>query len=284
MNGKELDQELNQEADLPAKFYYDNFPDLPKAKKLKRRSKGNLQLLSYNIHGWKNLHEDVRIVDNIELMLKMISKYDFDILVFQEVGTFRKFLLRDIKAEFKEEGYSHAYGVANGGDKNEKSTSSYLMVISKKKIKNPQSLDLTNHHSSRNCIYVEIDKLKIVAVHLEIGDRYHHLPEGDPRRQKIIFNNTLRRKWQLQRILNNFEEIDVIIGDFNFTKHDPEYEFLVEKGFVSEGIGGNTTPYNKVDFAFINEKSKFKFEEGTNRSIKCNYSDHLPILCEVTRE
>ena len=69
------------------------------------------------------------------------------------------------------------------------------------------------------------------------------------------------------------------MGDFNFSTTDPEFIWLLEKGFRYCKDFTHTTPYNRTDMVFLNNKNKLK--NMNNITIKSNYSDHLPILCEL---
>ena len=211
----------------------------------------------------------------------MLVNYDFDIIVLQEVSIYGKLNFDYIKSDFSDSGYKHFTFCDNGDYKWNPSKNSYLVVLSKQKIKIAESINLTIYNNIRNCLHVKIDNFDIVCVHLEIGERYHYL-DDEKRKAEIQYNNQLKRKWQLERIFNTFKNIDIIVGDFNFMENDPEFKFIIEdKHYLWDGVDTQTTPFNRVDFAFLNIKSKLEFAKFT--VLQCNYSDHLPTVYEISK-
>ncbi len=273
------DDELNPKE----KFYYDNFPDLPK--KFKKSNKHNVQIFTYNVHGWENFDKNTTIYDTYKLIKKMILKYDFDILVFQELASYHKLTLNYIIDDYYDEGYKYYAHCTNGDSRFMKDQNTRILILSKNELKEVKSINLTIGEFTRNSLFVKTKKINLVAVHLEIGKRYHHLKGDDPNRNKIDFNNRLMRKWQLNRIFNNFDKIDIIVGDFNFEQGDPEFQFMIEdKKFIWDRLNSNTTPFNRVDYMFLNQESQLNFVNKGCHIIKCNYSDHLPVICEFSKK
>jgi len=130
----------------------------------------------------------------------------------------------------------------------------------------------------RHCPVIIYKNLKILAVHLEIGKRYHHLNSTDKNRIKIEKENSIRRINQLKEIFNIHKDIDIIVGDFNFTYNDPEFNWLINQKFEYCQDFQDSTPFNRTDMVFIRDKELLNIN---NITIKCNYSDHLLILCEL---
>lgn len=256
------------------KFYNDNIDNT-----LNYKKKGNnLLICSYNVHGWCNINEDIDDIDNFNNIINLFKNCDFDLIVLQEVCTSGVINFDMIWNKFKEIGFIDFHISPNGGCFLSNKSSDYLIIFSKKKFKFSETIDVTKFSFVRKCSVIVYDNIKILAVHLEIGKRFHHLVEGDKKRINIIKFNTNIRLKQLSDILKAHSDINIIIGDFNFTPYDVEFKYLLSLGFEFCGDYKNTTPYNKTDMIFIKNNKVNVIE---NISIKCNYSDHIPILCEL---
>ena len=252
-------------------FYINNAHDPPK--KISKED-DSILVLSYNVHGWKNYNPKIDINENYTNIKKMISNYNIDVVILQHVNTDNKLTLNKILTDFEKEGYNH---FARCSDRD-----GHLIAFSRHKIKMAKCMNIKIHKTDRTCLYVKIRGFTFVAVHLDVGDRFHHLDPDDIKRKEMEYNNELRRKWQLQRIFNTFGYMDAIIGDFNFAINTPEFEMMLdEKKFIWDGLYANTTPYNRTDYMFLNTKSKYRIINS--RIIRCNFSDHLPIIMEFAK-
>lgn len=235
----------------------------------------SLIICSYNVHGWVNINAKINVGENFVNILKMIKDYnDIDILVLQEV-CFRDHLTEEyIKEEFKKLGFIDSFSVPNGGCFLNSKDTDYIMIFGKEKFQKKIAIDVTIARWKRSCLIVKYKSINILAVHLEIGKAFHHLPINEYRK-KIESDNTKDRIIQLDQLLKN--DIDVIIGDFNFTPIDPEFKWLLGNQFKYCNDLTQTTPFNRTDMVFI----KDKINNINNKSISCNYSDHLPIISEI---
>ncbi|ARF11295.1 endonuclease/exonuclease/phosphatase family protein [Klosneuvirus KNV1] len=258
--------------DILIKFYADhpdNYLDYL------REESNSLIICSYNVHGWVNINAKINVADNFANILKLFQDYDdIDILVLQEV-CFRDYLTENyIKEEFQKIGFNDSFSVPNGGCFLNSMKTDYIMILSKEKFQMKKEIDVTIARWKRSCLIVKYKSINILAVHLEIGKSYHHLPINEYRK-KIESDNTKDRIIQLNKLLNN--DIDMIVGDFNFTPNDPEFKWLLDKEFIFCQDLTHTTPFNRTDMVFI----KDKISNINNKSISCNYSDHLPIISEI---
>lgn len=240
-----------------------------------REDPKSLIICSYNVHGWVNINAQIKVADNFVHILKMIKDYnDIDILVLQEV-CFRDHLTEEyIKEEFQKLGFVDSFSVPNGGCFLNSKSSDYIMIFGKEKFQMNKAIDVTIARWKRSCLIVKYKSINILAVHLEIGKAYHHLPRNE-NRKKIELDNASNRINQLNQLLKN--DIDVIVGDFNFTPDDQEFKWLLSKQFTFCNDLTRTTPFNRTDMVLIKEK----IININNKSISCNYSDHLPIISEI---
>lgn len=253
------------------RFHTNNAHDPPK--KISKED-DSILVLSYNVHGWKNYNPKISINDNYNTIKKMLTSYDLDLIILQHVNVDNKLTLDKIITDFKKDGYNH---YARCPDRD-----GHMFIFSKHKIKVAKCMNIKVHKTDRTCLLVRIKGFTFVAVHLDVGDRFHHLEPNDPVRKGMEYNNELRRKWQLERIFNAFGYMDAIIGDFNFAINTPEFEMMInDKKFSWDGLKHDTTPYNRTDLMFLNCKSKYRIVNS--RIIRCNYSDHLPIVTEFRK-
>lgn len=237
----------------------------------------NLLLCSYNVHGWVNINANINYKDNFKYIVAMLSKINADILVLQEVCLRGGLTETHIYNEFNKLGYTDYMIVPNGGCHLKNNTSDYLMVFGKKSLINKVDIDCTNGKYTRHCAIIEYDTFKIANVHLEIGDRFHHL-SNDNVKIAIQAKNANLRINQLNEILYFDNSIDIFFGDFNFIPNDPESIWLRNKNYIYYGNDENTTPYNRTDMLFANNKINIV----NNVQIVCNYSDHLPVVYELS--
>lgn len=258
--------------DLLIKFYVDHADNCID---YLREDSNSLIVCSYNVHGWVNINAKVNISNNFICILKLFQDYnDIDILVLQEV-CFRDHLTEKyIIEEFKKIGFIDSFTVPNGGCFLNSKATDYIMIFGKEKFTMKTEIDATVLKWKRSCPIIRYKTINILAVHLEIGKAFHHLPLNEDRKKKEL-DNTQDRIKQLDQLLKN--DIDMIVGDFNFTPNDPEFKWLIDNQFKFCRDLTNTTPFNRTDMIFI----KDKISNINNRSINCNYSDHLPIISEI---
>jgi endonuclease/exonuclease/phosphatase family metal-dependent hydrolase len=157
-----------------------------------------------------------------------------------------------------------------------KSSMSYIFIFSKYDMKDCKSIDITCYQSVRNVINVVVKNISITAVHLEIGQRFHHLEAGRER-YEIVRRNSNDRLYQLDQIIHTFNP-DVIVGDFNFTINDREYTTLLNRKYYVYPDFVDTNPFNRCDWLY-GKVGTIDIIKGW--TIKCNYSDHLPIVTYI---
>ena len=260
-------------------------------------------LLSYNLHNFQNLDPNVSNNSNTLNILGLVSKYqnNAEILCFQETS-FKT--LKDktyFETELMSMGFKHFIYAKNGDytfkdtdidttliccfSKNGKfsvvdttiTQKEYAYSIESKKYITPNGASTSedglslNRFENRRQILIESNTIGIVCiVHLSIGVRETTNPTINI---PIRFANSNLRILQLTKIL--LYEPDIIIGDFNFTADDPEAKFLLSKGYqlpTEIQLNEKSTPHNRVDLCFS------KKQLGNNVLLKCNYSDHLPMI------
>lgn len=242
-----------------------------------KKNKSNLLILNYNIHGWVNLNKNINNSDNFLNIFNLIKNIpDLDLIIFEEV-CFNNITPEYISNTYKSLGYIDFYYVPNGGCFRNPTKTDYIFIMAKFQFQNKNLLDITKSRFTRFGLYFEYNKKKIIVTHLEIGKRYHHIKNGIYK-NKTISENILDRKSQLDLLLDKFADPDIIIGDFNFSPQEPEFDYLISKGFNFTGDKNiNTTPYNRVDLIFLNNNINLVSE----KIINSNYSDHLPVLFEI---
>jgi endonuclease/exonuclease/phosphatase family metal-dependent hydrolase len=242
-----------------------------------KQGNDNILICSYNVHGWVNIDDSIDNHKNFYNILDLLTKCKADIIVLQEVCLQGGFDEEVIFEHFRQLGYMDYAIAQNGGCFLNRFASDYIMIFSKKMLENSQILKSKPFIFTRNCILVEYANTKILLVHLEIGKRYHHLDFNSPTRKKFIDRNVDMRTDQLREFLKT--NPDIIVGDFNFGLDEFELGWVQKNGFEYCGNLINTTPYNRTDMVFTKKDKGIRHINSV--TIKCNYSDHLPILCEL---
>lgn len=241
--------------------------------KIHKDKDNSIIIASFNVHGWVNLNKKIDVKTNIENIVSLFAPMDIDVLVLQEVCLDTINTFNELKKRFN---FPYAISAENGGCFLREKGTDYIVVFSKKNITNYEIVNLSFGKYIRNIIRFEIDNnIKIAALHLEIGERFHHLPNGDIR-NNIIKNNTNVRIKQLKHL---YENMDILIGDFNFTFQDKEFIWLKEKGLSYYSLNfDDTNPYNRCDMIFLSNRVTSLWDI----ILHTNYSDHLPIIAEIS--
>jgi hypothetical protein len=241
-------------------------------------------IMSYNLHMFENISNDIQQSENMINILKFIKHYknNIDILFFQEFKL-DKLLLEQFMTIINSFGYLYTYTTHNGG--------STLVCFTKIKceatiIDTTYSLTKNDHtylekiykytgnkiidfNMPRNQILLHYHNMNICGVHLSI--RAPLLINDNEYVTKL--NNHIRIT-QLKKLITN--KPDMIIGDFNFTIDDKEHEFLSNYYYNINMDNDKSTPYNRVDHVYYHKNINLD-----NKLLICNYSDHLPIVQEI---
>lgn len=253
------------------KFYLKNI-----CKPIQLQPTSDISLLTYNVHGWKSINDKINIRQNFYNILDFIRKVNCKFVVLQEVGI--KYSIQQLIAKMKSLGYID-YLQAPNGSKIGKRIDSYIMLFSKVNLQIKKVRDLSVDTFYRNCLEFEYNNIKFIGVHFEIGDREHYYKPGTETRIKIEHQNANLRLKQFKMITNN----DVLFGDFNFGIDTEESKVIRKEynyGLVDDRIP--TNPFGtRTDMVFINKKSNIVATKSY--TIKCNYSDHLPVVTYIKK-
>jgi endonuclease/exonuclease/phosphatase family metal-dependent hydrolase len=262
------------------KFYISNNSKLLQLRECKH-------ILSYNVHSFKNLNVCIERDDNIKLIIDVIYNCSkkLELIILQEVKFYEH--QKKIYDMFSNAGFKYIYTCANGSPLETFVNNMYIMVLSKTDIQ-CQQIDCTidtydyfenlieykkHQITNRNMLLMHTKYGKICSVHLEIG-----IPELYIWNSKSISDNELLKKNNSTIRIDQLKKIvtydpDIIIGDFNFTIHDPEYKYMIKNNYICNNSNNEkSTIWNRVDHCF-SKKAMSK-----NELIQCNYSDHLPLL------
>lgn len=269
------------------RFYFDNASDPGMSiKQIPNMSNVN-SIMTYNIHMGQSINSEIKNIDNVANIIKMIKMSGVRTVVLQEVVGGH---LQNISTKAKKLGFKTITTTLNGteGEALQHKTAN-ILVMSKDSFKHElvdsakddkyELEEYTKRTVKRNQIIIKLAGLWIACVHMEIGIR--NTSEGPEINNRINQYNSAMRIRHLGRILNGAHEPDVLIGDFNFTQHDPEVKWLSEQGYTLLPTSDDpdrlikTTPYNRVDWCFIRSGLA---EDKKQYIIRCNFSDHLPVI------
>ncbi len=233
-------------------------------------NKNTISILSYNVHMFANINKQISFEDNKIKIFNFTKQLLCDIVIYQE---FDIEVFDNFKQLMYNIGYIDYIIAPNGGLIN-KTQDSYVVLFSKKHLQSKRVIDLSVAKFKRAIVSVIYDNIKIAGVHLEVGVNVYDMNKLNIYRIKKEEENMNLRIKQLSKLLDH----DIIAGDFNFDIKDSECQWLRKKnnfGLIKDNT--STTPFDtRTDMIFINRKSKL-IPTYAN-TIKCNMSDHLPII------
>jgi endonuclease/exonuclease/phosphatase family metal-dependent hydrolase len=257
--------------------YYNNQINNNRNKKileLIKKNKPKYTIMTFNVHSFvsSNLNDTYEIT--IKKLKELLDLFNIDFCFIEEYSSY-------INDTYFENIFTN-YNIIkspNLGNKYNKYFGNILLC--KDKIKIYRNINLPNKKDSKRIAteYIidndNIKDLKIIGTHLEIGDRYTERRGSFKLPNQIIeiYNkNVNNRILQLNTIMEKTP--DIILGDFNFTIDDPEFEHI--------SVKYEDSMKEEYPTLFNNERVDFIFRK---KEIKCNsyvvsypYSDHLPVI------
>lgn len=131
---------------------------------------------------------------------------------------------------------------------------------------------------ARDCILYATRTLRLLAVHLEIGERPRpDAPGADAANRRVRAANAAARTRQLAALLAH--EPDALLGDFNFELGGEEDAWLRARGYVAVNDGRvRSTPFNRVDHCYVRAALAKRHPPASNRLLPVALSDHRPML------
>ena len=260
-----------------------------------------LNVCTFNVHSFKSINTNFTIHQNFEHILEMIDTYKIDVLTLQEVETYstedaagnyplgvgddnevtlsRRYIIDKMKE------HELLYNVTVRANNINANEFFGLMVFSRYRLDDIQVRNLPNQFRKRRLVisfYLNTkdrrtNNLKFCATHLEVGTKYNIYKNNKNAEERRIVNSQNRVN-QLKFILNELDP-DILLGDLNFAKGDPEFEFLNKYHTTINKAYNYTTPFGTiVDYIFYHRQIFKKLNILINSTIKTNISDHLPIF------
>jgi len=259
--------------------YYKNQTDNDRNKeilKIIKNKKSYCRFLTFNVHSFvsSNLNDTFEIV--INKLKELLIQFDIDFCILEEYASY----IDDDYFNLIFNNYN-ILKTPNLGNKFDKYFGNVILSKDKISIFKFQELS-SNKGNKRMAIIFNIENenfknISFCGTHLEIGERYTERSGTFKQHKQIldIYNsNVNKRILELNKIQNL--KPDIIMGDFNFTKDDPEFEHI--NNLYNDTLKEEyPTLFNneRVDFIFKNKKSTFDCESFV---ISYPYSDHLPVL------
>jgi len=230
--------------------------------------KANYILCSFNVHSFSGGNKLFDKNMYIREMFKMFVKYGISIMCLQEVLTNDKKLLENIGKQF---GNYHYYYTFSGGKNNKLSmvlisTKNINVSCTKIKVKTGDKI------IPRNFFEINHEIGKIICHHAPIGKSYFEkgeLVEFNEFSQRYTSNSKKRQKY-FDVIISH--KPDIIMGDFNCTVNDNEFNIFNKYKNGTENKTITSIYGTKVDFIISINKQLF------NETIKLHTSDHYPVI------
>ena len=218
----------------------------------------NVRILSYNVRNFvsANALESEEFV--FQKFLDLIDKLNPNIIAIEE---FSLDYLNKLPACYK-----HKFFVHNGGGKNVLAVyTDHPSVFSKISFRD---------RTERNSILIKYKGLKIIATHLEIGQKYNNRLTGFIKPEEFANNyksNVEVRTKQIKGLLEHSP--DLLVGDFNFNPDDVEINIFKDLGYNYSTTPATSINGVKVDFVFSSPNFK-----GVEHAIEYYRSDHQPLI------
>ena len=246
-------------------------------------------ILSYNVHSFIHINKHQDYDKNFNDILNLLTiNYNIKYLSLYEVSFKSKYYKQLFYNHLNKNNFNTIISCVNGSVDDK----TFIIFASKNNIKNYKIINMNEIYDKikidekilylkekisnikRNNLVIELNNgIKICCLHLSIGIRYINLNYDKELEDLIIDTNYKFRLNELKSLINY--KPNIIIGDFNFTIFDKENKYLIDNNYINYNKdNNNTTPFNRVDHCY------FKYNDNIykNDIIKCNYSDHLPIL------
>ena len=259
-----------------------------------------IKIETYNVGLFRLSKNKLTYNQTMDSIISQINKSDADIVCLQEVYFNNRQVAKTILPEYRWRAYhliSHKNGKQSGN-----------IILSRYNIVNSHYIKFTK--STNLTVYADIaigeDTLRVYNNHLQ---SYAISPTSLLKRirskktfseemgNEIIsvhnkFRNTvIQRSHQVNQVLDNMKKIKhpyVVCGDFNDIPMSYTYHKFAsgrKDTFREAGRGFSASfsllwPLFRIDYVFIPES----FKGISHKTIRCNYSDHYPVVAEFSKE
>lgn len=235
-------------------FYYKNMSYKKELNQIKGRN-FKIKFMTFNVHFFESINTEISMEEFSHKIIKMMDDFDLDFICLQEYTD----------NPYLENMGLHVY-------KKKANWIIYNAVISRKPLK---TFGFYISKTRRSVIFFKYNGLFFCNTHLEIGSSLDfYLSNKDY--QALVdtyYQNSDERIEELQKIIN--VRPNVIMGDLNFNKEDPEYDFITQKyrDTIIKEKGSLMINKSRVDYIFALPRFKV-----SSMVIPFNLSDHLPVL------
>ncbi len=262
----------------------------------KTESEANVKLLSYNVKHFTGVGA-VSLKDNADSIKILLERIKPDIICLQEVKlrTNKVFNIQQLLDEFEfVKHYQYARTSSTGGS----------VTMTRFPIVNMQEIRFEG--SGNMAIYTDIviqgDTVRVFNIHLQsyrIDPKNYSIIESSTFTEeeglnevkamgskfKRAFQMRAKQARNIRKCINESPYSVIVCGDFNDTPVSYSYQKVKGKlvdAFVKSGKGISRTyigdlPSFRIDYIMHSKN----FDSYNFVSIPVNYSDHLPITCDI---
>jgi hypothetical protein len=236
-------------------------------------------LFSWSLDEFYNINTKISLEQNLKNILQVIFKYkDVIKYLFLQKVSFKTQEMKNSILNILKKMFKNVFIIENGTLRQIRNI--YIIFATNENInynviKYKYKDFILNKNMLCNSIIINDGKYKGGYIYLpeKIYDYYD--TKIDDKYKRIYYDI---RTDILSKIID--KNIDYIIGNFNFTPDDEEINYLKKNNFIMKSSKLPYTTYGKrTDMVFYNKNSNIKF--GNDYTIRCNYSDHLPIAIEL---
>ena len=250
-------------------FYLNN---IKKYKTFKSLPKKGYRIMTSNVHSFISVNEYDNVKETMNNFIKMLEKYDIDIVSLQEASINEKtYTWNEYKNKLNKIGFKYNYRFPAEFYQKDINKKFYgFMLFSKYKIEIKKVINLPKPYikNMRKAILFKFNNIFFSKTYLVIGYRK---PLEETKRKNI--------KTRLQQFIEIAKyKPDVIFGDLNFNRKEKEYE-IISKTFNDYGNPKEyTTPFNTTtDYFLFGNKIKPK----QISVVPYPYSDHNFLYTDI---
>ncbi|SEM50127.1 Metal-dependent hydrolase, endonuclease/exonuclease/phosphatase family [bacterium A37T11] len=278
------------------------FHGSPSAAVLANPDTANIRLLTYNIHLFRGVDDDMHLT-NKDSILSIVKEISPDIICFEEFYTRIKGKHKTIKSVMESAGLSHYYFYPNQKNDYEQNGEA---IFSRYPIIDTGYVKLMNSNRSSRMIYVDLlrngQKFRVYCVHLRsIGfqpEDYEFINNADKTNDEVMATKRIgkRLKWaftdrgeeavSLRKHADSCQTPYLIAGDFNDTPMSYAVS-QISKGmkncFKEKGSGWGVTyngdfPNFQIDYILASSQIQVKHYQIISKKI----SDHNPVWADLS--
>ena len=229
------------------------------------KAKHTLRVGTLNVHGFGSINQFHTVEDSIRELFELIRIHQIDILCIQEYVDLYSKKITSYLNRFKLYSSDLTCKVVMN------------LIISRYPIDTIVNVPILGYGTSNSKMIIikctiNNRPITIGNVHLSLYPR-DYANQDTAEYKAAVYNTIDLHKAQLKLIYDN--KLDILSGDFNFNKSEPEYQWMIDLGWMDNSSRIPTTPYGTtVDFVWTKVPKQ-------SHVLYYPFSDHRPVIADV---